>query len=135
MGSFRVGIGFEECPKCDNKNCIVDVWDRDYEGIKKDYYCPTCNVDSTNLFLRNYIEGKLRSRIYHLHNSVDIGSEDKIAKSIFEILTYDDNNLQSNDLFKKMKGIREFKLEEVFSFDKVRKSVLTSLIEYGKQKI
>lgn len=128
MGSFRVGIAFTKCPKCDYKSCIVDVWDRDYEGIKEEFYCLNCNGNATNIFLRQYIHGKIWAKISRASNSVSKNQEEDIAKAILEILNFDDDgNFSSNSLLQKLSGLRKFKPEEIFNFQLVREKVFDSL--------
>jgi len=129
MGSFRAGIGIKECPKCDS-NCIVDVWDRDYDGIRESYYCHKCNSKSTSSFIREYINGKIQSRAYNLMNNIDENlREENLANAIITILRYDYNNYESNELMQKIKGMEEFKLERFFDFKKVREIVRKNLTE------
>jgi len=128
MGSYRVGIGFKDCPKCDNNpNCIVDVWDEDYSGVTESYFCAFCNPERTNSFLREYINAKIYSKVFNLMNKAGPNKEEEIANAIIEILKYDDNDFKSNEILKKISGLREFNLKDIFDFSKVREIVRNEL--------
>jgi len=128
MGSFRAGIAFASCPKCYYEHCIVEAWDRDYEGIVETYYCLNCNKDRANLFLRQYLQDKIWRQISRLSNSIVQNEEEKVAYKIMDILNFDDNgNFPNSELLRKLSGIREFNLKEIFNFKLVKKKVYEDL--------
>lgn len=134
MGSFRVGIGLTKCPKCKNDNCIVDVWDEDYEGIKEQFYCPKCNERTTYLFLRQYINAKLWHLLSHCSNSITFTEEEKLAEAMLKILNYDDDgNWSHSDLLHNISGIKEFKLSKIFDMQEVRDRVYNQLKDRMKE--
>ena len=133
MGSYRIGIGFKTCINCDNPKCIVDVWDRDYDGIRESHYCSKCNPKSTAEFIKGYINGKIQSRAYNLMNTINAENkatdEENVAKTLISLMRFDYNNYENIDLFNKMKDVKEFNIEQVFDFKKVRELVRKNLME------